>query len=104
MWSDVINKPKQGAPFRKDRAILMGVPEEYDDNVDYHKTHLELLPNEDEENLDHVGASKKPTLLRRCVLGEVGNTKNIPGVLRQDNLAGKSKNNVSWADMVRMNL
>jgi hypothetical protein len=38
MWSDVLNKPKQGAPFRKDRAMLMGVPEEYDDNVEYCRT------------------------------------------------------------------
>ena len=38
MWSDVLNKPKQGAPFRKDRAVLMGIPEEYDDNVEYRRT------------------------------------------------------------------
>ena len=31
MWADVLNKPKQGAAFRQDRAILMNVPIEYDD-------------------------------------------------------------------------
>ena len=34
MWSDVPNKPNQGAPFRKDRAILMNTPIDYDDRVE----------------------------------------------------------------------
>ena len=33
MWSDILNKPKTGAAFRKDRAMLMNVPVEYDDHV-----------------------------------------------------------------------
>jgi len=82
----------------------MSIPEKYDNNVEYHRTHPELLTHEDKENLDHVGASKKPTLSNRSVLGKDGNMENIPGVPRQDNLAGKSKNNVSWSNMVRRNL
>jgi hypothetical protein len=43
MWSNVLNKLKQGALFRKDRAMLMGVPEEYGDNVKYRRTQQELI-------------------------------------------------------------
>ena len=82
MWSDVLNKPKQGGPFRKDRAILMCIPEEYDDNVEYRRTHPELLPLEDKENLDRVGASKKPISSSRSVMSKVGNLENSSGVLR----------------------
>ena len=39
MWSNVLTKPKQGGPFRNGCAILMGIPEEYDDNIKYHMTH-----------------------------------------------------------------
>jgi hypothetical protein len=104
MWSDVLNKPKQGGPFRKDRAMLMGVPEEYDDNVEYRKTHQELLPNSDKENLDDVRAPDKPTSSSRSVLGEVGNSGNIPGVLKHADTARNSGNRVSWSDVVRRNL
>ena len=61
MWSDVLNKPNQGSPFRKDCAMLMDIPEEYDNSVEYRRTHPGLLPNYGKENLDHVGASEKPT-------------------------------------------
>ena len=103
MWSDVLNKPKQGGPFRKDRAMLMGVPVEYDDNVEYHRTHQELLPNDEKENLDHDQAPKKLTSSSRSVLGEVEYPENIPGVLRQVAPARKSGNKVSWSDVVRRN-
>ena len=104
MWSNVLNKPKQGGPFRKDRAMLMGVPVEYDDDVEYHRTHQELLPNSDKENLDDVRAPDKPTSSSRSVLGEVGNSGNIPGVLKHADTARNSRNRVSWSDMVRRNL
>jgi hypothetical protein len=32
MWSDVLTKPKQGAAFQKDRAMLMNCDEEYNDD------------------------------------------------------------------------
>ena len=100
----MLNKSKPGGLFRKDRAMSMGIPEEYDDNVEYHRTHQELLPNEEKENLDCVGALQKPTPSIRSVLVEVGNTKNIAEVLKQVDLTTKSKNSVSWSDVVRMNV
>ena len=29
MWSDTNTKPKQGSPYRKDRAMIMGCPMEW---------------------------------------------------------------------------
>jgi hypothetical protein len=104
MWSDVLNKPKQGALFRKDRAVLMGIPEEYNDNVKYRRTQQELLPTEDKENLDVHRPSKKPKTSSRSVLGEVGNSGNVPGVLKQPSTTGNSRNKVSWSDVVHRNL
>ena len=104
MWSNVLNKPKQGGPFGKDPARLMGVPEEYDDNVKYRRTHQELLPTEEKENLDVHRPSKKPKTSSRSVLGKVGNSGNIPGVLKQPSTIGISGNKVSWSDVVRGNL
>ena len=104
MWSDVLNKHKQGAPFRKDRAMLMGVPEEYNDNVEYCRTQQELLPTEDKENLDALRSSKKPKTSSRSVLGKVGNSGNIPGVLKQSSTTENSGNKISWSDVVRKNL
>ena len=43
MWSDVLTKPKQGKGFRLDRAMLMNVPEVYDDEEERKKTHPKLL-------------------------------------------------------------
>ncbi len=35
MWSNILNKPKQGATFKKDGAILMNAPVEYDDQIEF---------------------------------------------------------------------
>ena len=104
MWSNVLNKPKQGAPFRKDRAMLMGIPVEYDDHVEYRRTQQELLPKEDKENLDGLRPSKKPMTSSRSVLGQVGNSPIIPGVLKQNGNTATSTDKVSLSDVVRRNL
>jgi hypothetical protein len=44
MWSDVLTKPKQGAAFRKDRAMLMNCDEEYDDDKERRDIPSILLP------------------------------------------------------------
>jgi hypothetical protein len=82
MWSNVLNKPKQGSPFRKDRAVPMGIPEEYDYHFEYRRTQQELLSTENKESLDDHRPSKKPKTSSRSVLGQVGNSGNIPGVLK----------------------
>jgi hypothetical protein len=82
----------------------MGIPEEYDDNVKYRRTQQELLPTEDKENLDVHRPSKKPKTSSRSVLGEVGNSENIPGVLKESSTTENSGNKVSWSNVVRRNL
>ena len=47
MWTDVLNKPEQGAKFRLDRAELMNVPVDYDDNVEMRRTHPKLMSDDD---------------------------------------------------------
>jgi hypothetical protein len=40
--SDVLTKPKQRQGFRKDRAMLMNVPDDYNDEEERKKTHPNL--------------------------------------------------------------
>ena len=57
MWIDILNKPKQGALFRKDWAMLMNCPIDYDDVVKRTCTHLELLRFESKSGepcADHI--------------------------------------------------
>jgi hypothetical protein len=44
MWSDVLTKPKQGAAYRKDRAMLMNCDAEYDDDKERRDIPSILLP------------------------------------------------------------
>ena len=49
MWSDVLTKPKQGKGFKQDRAILMNIEEDYDDEKERLKTHPSLLASASNE-------------------------------------------------------
>ena len=51
MWADVNTKPVQGLLFRKFRHEMMGVPVEYDDDVERRNTHPMLLPKIENERL-----------------------------------------------------
>ena len=82
----------------------MGIPREYDDHVEYRRTQQELLPKEDKENLDGHRPSKKPMTSSRSVLGQVENSPNIPGVLKQHANTTANKGKVSWSEVVRRNL
>ena len=84
--------------------MLMGIPEEYDDHVEYRRTRQDLLPKEDKENLDERRPLKKPKTSSRSVLGQVENSGNIPGVLKQHGNTTVSKDRVSWSDVVCRNL
>ena len=97
MWSDVLNKPKHGTPFKKDRAMLMNVPLKYDDELEFKNTHPLLLPKE-----DSLGAieTKKSNAPSRSVLGDI---RNVPraGILTN---RGSSGNKIKWSDIERMGL
>ena len=49
MWADINTKAPQGTLFYKMRARLMGVAENYDDDVERQDTHPDLLPQEAKE-------------------------------------------------------
>ena len=44
MWSDFLNKPKQGTHFRVFHGALMNFLETYDYNEERNNTHPALLP------------------------------------------------------------
>ena len=88
MWSDVLNKPKQGMSFRKDRAVLMNVPVEYDDDLELSRTHVDLLPSP--KQVQSVTEKTSPVTDCRSVLGDIGNR----------DLRSRDEG-VTWADKVR---
>ncbi len=96
MWSDILNKPKSGTPFRKDRAKLMNVPIGYADNVERLNTHLDLLPKD--KCLGTTGI-KRSRVHSRSVLGDIDNT--VPRGIRRNGGSKSSGNGVSWSEVVR---
>ena len=94
MWCDMLNKPKSGTPFRKDRAKLMNVPVGYDDNIERMNTHPDLLPKN--EDLETVGI-KRSKIPSRSVLGNVTNT-GFAGNKRSSDNGGKT---VTWSEVAR---
>ena len=89
MWADVLNKPKQGRPFRLDRSHLMNVPIDYDDEMERAKTHPELLPSDEPSRSVQPAQRFGEKLYRRSVLGDIQNHKS----------AGSA--NLSWSQEVR---
>ena len=81
MWTDVLNKPEQGAKFRLDRAELMNVPVDYDDDVERRRTHPKLLSRDDQA--DMVKAQTKGRgIHHRSVLGSDRIGRRIGHVMR----------------------
>merc|ERR1712194_97498 len=79
MWADVNTKPVQGLLFRKFRHEMMGVPVEYDDDVERRNTHPMLLPKTKKASKrviprgsdgKSISPRTKATAKRRSVLGE----------------------------------
>ena len=92
MWSGVLNKPKHGTPFKKDRAKLMNVPLAYDNDLELKNTHAALLPKEDSLGAIETQKSNAPS---RSVLGDIGNVPRS-GILTN---RGSSRNKIKWLDM-----
>ena len=92
MWSDILNKPKNGTPFRKDHARLMNVPLGYNNNVERQNTHHDLLPKD--ESLETAGI-KRSRVPSRSVLD---NTTNR-GILRKYKKPENGRNVVTWFEM-----
>ena len=79
MCADMLNKPKQGAAFRKDRAVLMNIPAEHDDEAERKATHPALLGGMPKEG--PAKAQTHAVLRRRSVL-EQDEGKTARSVLR----------------------
>ena len=92
MWADVLNKPKQGRPFRLDRSHLMNVPLDYNDEYERKRTHPELLPQDEPCNPVQPAQQFGERLYRRSVLGDIQNRQT-------DGSA-----NPSWSQRVRRNM
>ena len=87
MWTNVLNKPEQGAKFRLDRAELMNVPVDYDDDVERRWTHPKLLSRDDQ--VDMVKAQAKGRgIHHRSVLGSDRIGRRIGHVMRSRDRSG----------------
>ena len=90
MWADVLNKPKQGASFRRDRGHLMNVPTDYDNEIERSRTHPKLLTFEKEGVQDAPAKSRTvlkgalPVQHRKSVLGRprIGAPHRAPNMRR----------------------
>ena len=51
MWADMNTKPTQGKLFRTQRSKVMGVPADYDDDMERRNTHPLLLPPQEAERI-----------------------------------------------------
>ena len=67
MTADILNKPKNRAAFCRNRAKLMNVPVEYDDQVEFANTRPDLLPPEDCTVLQRHGNHQLPCFQQECV-------------------------------------
>ncbi len=92
MWSDVLNKPKNDIPFRKDCAKLMNVPVGYDDNVEKLNIHPDLLPKD--ESLETAGI-RRSRILSRSVLGDITNN----GILKNGKNPENGRNSITWSEV-----
>ena len=69
MWTDITTKALQGSLFYNMRARLMGIDENYHDDLDRANTHPTLLPQEAQE----CGTSDKT----KEVLGKTGAVRTL---------------------------
>ena len=73
----MLTKPKQGNPFKKDRALLQNVPIDYDDKVERKRSHPALLPRNYTHNKENLANQQaKPVVHHRSVLGIIPNPYN----------------------------
>ena len=59
MWADINTKAPQGSLFYNMRARLIGVDENYDDDIENQNKHPDLLPQESQESATTVSEGTK---------------------------------------------
>jgi hypothetical protein len=70
MWADVLNNPKQGQAFRRDRGQLTNCPVNYDDAAERSRTHPKLLAFENESGTSSERTKATLTHRRSVLVGE----------------------------------
>ena len=76
MWADGNTKLPQGSGFRLFRSVLLGIPPEYDDNVEHRNTHSLLLPKTEAEGV----LSKQDINVLRRAIGPAEDQEHKTGV------------------------
>ena len=92
MWADVKTKPVQGELFRIFCHQMMGVPIEYDDDVERRRTHPLHLPEVESERISQADSN----MLEKVQV--VATTKNVPSyksILEKGIIQGKGGNSIT---------
>ena len=87
MWTNVLNKPEQGAKFRLDRAELMNVPVDYNDNVERRRTNPKLLSSDNRADMLKAQTNDQG-FHHRSVLGSDRIGRRIGHVIRSRGRSG----------------
>ena len=81
MWSDVLTKPKQGKGFSVDMAMLMNVPEMYNDEEERKRMHPKLLERFGEQHcyeFDAERIQRQPSAASQECVGQRAKTRHSP--------------------------
>ena len=89
MRADINTKSLQGSLFNKTRSWLMGVDDNYDDDIEKHYTHPDLLPQESQECATTVSEKTKKMLANSGAFRKVmGVTQTgLPNATRKTQVA-----------------
>ena len=92
MWADVNTKPVQGELYRIFRHQMMGVPIEYDDDVERRRTHPLLLPEVEAEGLPQENSD----LLEKVqVIAPAKKVPSFKSLLEKGIIRGKGGKSIS---------
>ena len=98
MWADVSTKPVQGQLFRTFRHHMLGVPVDYDDDVEGKRTHPMLLPKIEPERMT---ASDYEMLKLIEVLAPTPTKEKLPPRIPKGILRGKDSKSTSSQSKLR---
>ena len=89
MWADINTKDLKGSLFYNMRARLMGVDENYDDDVERKNTHPDLLPQESQECATTVSEETKKMLAKAGAFRKVMAVAKagLPNAIRKTQVA-----------------
>ena len=92
LWADVNTKPVQRGLFRIFRHQMMGVPIEYDNNVERRRNHPLLLPEVEAEG---VSQADNDLLEKVQVIAPAKNMPSYKSLLEKGIIRGKGRKSIS---------